>query len=277
MSRIAFTAGVVFLAASAVIAQAQEQSASALSIPVAVHFQSECTGFIAESPVPRDLFVLGGADDDSHSVVRQFVEGDSIFISAHGSGNVAVGSEYRVVRPAKELFQTQRYQGQFWTLRKLGKPYEDVAVVRVTHTNPEGAVARVTFSCGTIFAGDTLVPFQPRTIPQYTVSARLDPFMPLDNNKQHGRIVASRNNQGFLGAQTVVYLNLGGGEGAQPGKRYRIYKVLPSHPIGTLTSLPTPPETIGEAVVLSVQSKSCVAMVVASYREVSTGDFVEAE
>ena len=36
-------------------------------------------------------------------------------------------------------------------------------------------------------------------------------------------------------------------------------------------------ETIGEAVVLSVNSKSSVALVVSSYREIAAGDHIEAE
>ena len=200
MRRIAFTLAVVFLAVSAVTAQAQETGPAASSIPVATRSQADCTGFIANPPVPRDVFVLGGADDDFHSVVRQFVEGDSIFISHHEGGDIAVGAEYSVVRPAKELFRTMRYQGERWDISKLGTPYEDVAKVRVTHVNPEGAVAKVTFSCGSIVPGDTLVPFQPRAIPEYTVSQPLDHFMPLDSNKQHGRITASRNNYGYFGA-----------------------------------------------------------------------------
>lgn len=277
MRRITFTLAVVFLAVSAVTIQAQEAGPVSPSIPVANRSQADCTGFIASPAVPRDVFVLGGADDDFHSLARLFVEGDSIFISQHKDGDIAVGAEYSVVRPAHELFRTMRYQGERWDIRKLGIPYEDVAKVRVTHVSPTGTVARVTFSCGAIVTGDTLVPFQPRAIPEYTVSKPLDHFVPLDSNKQHGRITASRNNYGFLGDGTVVYLNLGESEGAKAGQRYRIYKVLPPHPTGSLTSQQTPPETIGEAVVLSVQGKSCVAMVVSSYREIATGDYVEAE
>jgi len=268
----------VFLAVSAVTAQAQETgAASPVSIPAAVRSQADCTGFIASPSVPRDLFIVGGADDDFHSVVRQFVAGESVFISQPKGGQIAVGAEYSVVRPANELFITMRYQGERWDLRKLGQPYEDVAKVVVTHVNPEGAVAKVAFSCGTIFPGDTLVPFQPRPIPQYTISKPLDHFAPLVQNKAHGRITASHNNFGFLGQGTVVYLNLGEKDGAQPGQRFRIYKVLPRHTTGFLSSHPTPPETIGEAVVLSVQGKSCAAIVVASYREISSGDYVERE
>ena len=277
MRRITFSIGVVLLAVSAVGVQAQESGPASASIPVAVRSQADCTGFIAKPVVPHDMFVVGGADDDSHSVVRQFVEGDSIFISQHKDENIAVGAEYSVVRPANELFLTMRYQGERWDIRKLGKPYEDVGRVKVTHVNSEGTVAKIAFSCGPIVTGDTLVPFQPRAIPEYTVSKPLDHFAPLDSNKQHGRITASRNNFGFLGDETVVYLNLGENEGTKPGQRFRIYKVLPPHATGVLTSQRTPEETIGEAVVLSVQSKLCVAMVVSSYREISSGDYVEAE
>ncbi|MDR3676045.1 MAG: hypothetical protein P4N24_11195 [Acidobacteriota bacterium] len=278
MRKISFVLVLVFLAASAVIAQAQEPgSASQLSVPAAVRSQAECTGFIVNPPVPRDLFVVGGADDDFHSPARQFVQGESIFISQHKGGDIAVGSEYNVVRPAGELFLTRRYQGQGREVGKLGKPYEDVGIVKVTHTNKEGAVARVTLSCGPISPGDILVPYQARAIPEYTLSPPLDHFAPLDSNKKQGRITASHNNYGFLGRETVVYLNVGENEGAKPGQRYRIYKVLPPHTTGFLTEERTPPETIGEAVVLSVKSKSCVAMVISSYREISTGDFVEAE
>ena len=151
MRRIAFTLAVVFLFVSALTAQAQEtKPASPVSVAAASLTQAQCTGFIAETPVPRDLVVVGGGDDDFHSVVRQFVKGESVFISPRKGGDIKVGAEYNVVRPAKELFQTTRYQGQGWDMRKLGKPYEDVAIVKVTHVNPQGAVAEVAFSCGPI-------------------------------------------------------------------------------------------------------------------------------
>jgi len=274
--RIAFTIAVVLLAASAVTAQ-ETGAASSVSIPVAVRSQADCTGFIASPSVPRDLFVVGGADDDFHSVVRQFVAGESVFISQPKGGGIAVGAEYSVVRPAEELFITMHYQGERSGIGKLGKPYEDVAKVVVTHVNPEGAVAKIAFSCGSIVPGDTLVPFQPRPIPQYTITKPLDHFAPLVQDKPHGRITASHNNFGYLGQGTVVYLNLGEKDGTSVGQRFRIYKVLPRHPTGFLSSQPTPPETIGEAVVLSVQGKSSTAMVVASYREISSGDYVERE
>lgn len=277
MHRIASTLAVVFLAVSALIAQDQGPGRVLTSVPVAVRSQAYCSGFIASPRVPRDLFVVGGADDDFHSVVRQFVQGESIYLSQSKGASVAVGNDYSVVRPADEMFLTMRYQGERGEIRKSGTPYEDVAQVKVTHVSPEGIVAKVTFSCGPIVPGDTLVPFQPRPDPTYTISPPLDHFIPMDKSKEHGRITATDNNFGFLGRETVVYLNLGEKEGTQPGNRFRIYKILPGHTSGVLASERTPPEIIGEAVVLSVQSKSSVAMVVSSYREISSGDYVEKE
>jgi hypothetical protein len=204
------------------------------------------------------------------------VQGDSIYISQHKGGEIAVGAEYRVVRPALELFRTMHYQGQGRELRKLGKPYEDIAKVKVTHVNPEGVVAKVVFSCEPIVPGDALVPFQPRAVPEYTVTKPLDHFIPLDKYKVYGRITASHDNFGYLGRETVVYVDFGETQGTLPGRRLRI-KVLPPEVTGFMTSQRTPPETIGEAIVLSVESKSCVAIVVSSYREISAGDYVELE
>jgi hypothetical protein len=152
-----------------------------------------------------------------------------------------------------------------------------VARVKVTHVNPEGVVAKVTFSCEPIIPGDTLVPYQPRPIPEYTLSKPLDHFAPLDQNKPHGRVAASHNNFGYLGREAVVYVDLGERDGTLPGRRLRIYKVLAPEATGAMSRHRTPPETVGEAVVLSVQSNSCVAMVVSSYREIAAGDYVEAE
>lgn len=277
MRRMTLTIAVVFLAVYAVPAQAQEAVLPSSPVPVAVRSQADCTGFIASPAVPRDVFVMGGADDDFHSEVRQFVQGESIYISQHQGGSFALGAEYSVIRSAAEVFRTMRYQGEREEIRALGTPYEDVGQVRVTHMNAEGAVAKVTFSCGPILPGDTLVPFQPRPIPTYTVSPPLDHFLPIDKDKTHGRIAASHNNFGSLGRGNVVYLNVGEKEGTQPGQRFRIYKILPAFPTGLLAKQPTLPEIIGEAVVLSVQSKSCVAMIVSSYREIAAGDYVEKE
>jgi hypothetical protein len=151
-------------------------------------------------------------------------------------------------------------------IKKSGKPYENVGRVKVIPLNSGavvgevdsvsgnvslrraeagGVVAKVTFSCGGILPGDILVPFHPAAIPEYTISSPLDTYAPLDSTKLRGRITASHNNLGFLGAETIIYLNLGEKAGARLGQRFRIYKTLPPHSTGLLTKEPVPPETVG--------------------------------
>jgi len=280
-------------------APAQQPRPASSSLPVANHSQADCSGFISENTIPRNLVVVGGDDDSFRSAVRQWVEGDSVFIGQRKGADIAVGSEYSVVRPADDLFLAMHYPEERAGIRKSGKPYENIGRVKVIpleagmmvgevasasgnvklhHVEPASAVAKVTFSCGSIVPGDLLIPYQPSPIPEYTVSKPLDPFVPLDSNKQHGRITATHNNSGFVGDETIVYLNLGEKDGAKPGERFRIYKRPPPQPGYAIFITQTEPtETIGEAVVISVQPKSCTAMVVSSYRAVAAGDYVEAE
>jgi hypothetical protein len=258
----------------------QTQPATIRSIPAASRSQADCTGFFA-APSLSDQFVVGGGDDDFHSVVREFVAGKSVYLASRDNTGFSVGSVYSVVRKAKDIFLTRRYTGQGEALQKLGTPYEDAGRVRITHVNPSGAVAKVEFSGGPRIPCDIVIPYERRSIPYYAVSPPLDHFMPLDERKKHGVITAAINNCGYFGKDTAVYLNLGEGDGAKPGQRFRVYKVLPPHPVGWGGSRgevrEVPPEIVGEAVVLSVQAKSCVAILVQTYREISAGDSVEAE
>lgn len=270
MHRIIIGSAVMFLAASAVTARAQStQPTSPSTAPAASHSQADCGGFISGSAVSRDLFVVGGEDDDTHSVVRQFHTGNSVYLASRGKQEYAVGTEYSVIRPAKNIFGTVRYSGQTGEINRLGTPFEDVGRVRVTHVSSEGTVAQVTFACMPVAFGDILVPYSPRPIPQYTLNPRVDKFTPTDEKKTHGFIVAATNNYGVVGKGNIVYLNVGESSGIAPGSRMRIYKELPQASI--------PPETLGEAIVLSVHEYSCVAIIVDSFREISAGDRVEEE
>jgi hypothetical protein len=281
-----------FLVQSAASIKAQDPSASTtqstptaiastsvgpISAPAATYSQAYCAGFISESTVPRNITVVGGSDDDFHSVIRQSVKGESVYLAVHNGSNLAVGTVFSVVRPADNIFQTIRYQGENWEIRKLGTPYSDVAQVTITHATPKSVVAKVSFSCEAVVPGDILVPFQPRIIPEYTTSTRLDSFAPPEQGKRHGHITASNNNFGYIGRGDVIYLNLGNEKGVQAGARFRIFNIVDAPASSAPAHDATPPEAIGEAVVLSVRPKSCVAIIVGSYREISAGNYVEEE
>lgn len=253
-----------------------QQTPAATALPAATLSQADCTGFISASKVPADINVLSGEDNDLESSTRQYTEGDSIYLSGRGNPRFAVGQQFSLVRPAKELFRTTRYSGEHWTLRKLGNPYEDAGRVLVTHVTPQGAVAEVKFACGPIYPGDIALPYQPRIVPDY-VPTKLDRFA-LSNGKIQGAIVAARNNYASLANGDVVYLDFGEKNGAKAGQLYRVFYLPPCPgPWAINAPPPMPRETVAEIVVLSTQERSAVGIIVNSGRDVYVGYGVELE
>jgi len=254
-----------------------QQTPSASPIPAATPSQANCTGFITTN-VPTDVIVIDGANNDLEEAYRQFGMHDSIYLQNRRNGNFSVGEEYSIVRLAKIPFRTTRYEGEQWAIHKLGEPYEDVGRAKVTVVTPKGAVAEVTFACGPISRGDIALPYQPRTIPEYTPT-ELDRF-PLPNDKIHGTIKAAQNNFASVGIGDIVYLDIGLKQGAQVGQRYRVYYVPAAAALGHHTLLgypPMPRETVGEIVVLSAQERSAAAIIVSSVRDINVGYGVELE
>lgn len=267
-------AGVLFLAAAAA-AQAQETpAASPPTIPAASRSAADCTGFITDARVPADSYVSGGADNFFHSSVRQYATGDSIFLRVTGTTPLTPGAEYALLRQAKSLFATSRYQGELRAVGQAGTPYEDVGRVKITRVTKEGAVAEVTFTCGPVYPGDLAEPYQPRPIPEYTPSTQFDRSVPANGNRV-GVIIAAKNNAATIGTGDIAYLNLGVKDGVKPGQRFRVIgnsvaKEYRGYPV-------TPRESLGELVILSTQEKSSVGIIVNSTREVFLGLGVELE
>ena len=271
MSLRTLSVAVAGLILPAAVALGQEV---ATPIPAATRSQADCTGFITKSPVSTDMTVLNGADNDLASRIRQYTPRESIYLRSRSKSNFSVGEEFSLIRPAKAVFRTTRYNGEHWSIHALGKPFEDVGKVTVTHVTPEGAVAEVNFACGPIYGGDIAVPYQPRPIPMY-VPAELDRFA-LPNGRKVGVIAAARSNSASLMAGDIVYLNLGEKDGAQPGQRYRVYYIQHRATL-SLGSPPNPRETVGEVIILSTQEKSSAAIIISCKRDVDVGYGVELE
>lgn len=257
---------------------AQEpQAAQGPTIPAATQTEMDCSGFIAGSPVPTDRYLFDGADNDLRSPVHQFATGDFVYLRGRTGDSFAVGSEYSLVRSAKELMRTKWYEGQGGSVRSLGSPYEDLGRVKVVSVTPQGAIAEVTLSCSPIVPGDIALPYQARPIPQYTPTAHLDRFA-LPNGKLVGAITAGGNNMGALGVGKIVYVNLGQEDGVSPGQRFRIFRIFREQTGEGFWAYPeTPRETTGELIILSTQARSSVAMVISSVREITLGDGIELE
>lgn len=272
-------------------APAQPQAAPAGAIAAATRSEVECSGFITATPVPSDVYVFDGADNDFRSPYRQYVTRDFVYLRTQ-KGSAAVGSEYRLVRQATAstigsggsqlpLFgRATWYSAQERSISSLGQAYEDVGRVKVIAVAPEGAVAEVTFACGLVAPDDLAIPYQAREIPTYDPSLKVDRFAPMKEGRKPGEIVAAAGNAGALGNGSLAYVSLGEGDGARPGQRYRILHADRDFVGGSWLSKPyqaPPAETVGELVILFAQERSSVGIVISNVREISLGDAVAPE
>jgi hypothetical protein len=269
------------------LAQTPEASADATqSIPAASLSEIECSGFIAGSAAPAESYVFDGADNDFRQYFRQFTEGDFVYLQSGGSA--AVGTEYRLVRPATgsavggeqlPIFgRATWYPGQNRYISSLGHAYEDVGRVKVVAVTSQGSVAQVTFSCAPAAPNDLAIPFRAREIPGYNPSLTVDRFAAVGEGKRHGSIVASSANEGALRNGSIAYVDLGEPDGAKAGQRYRIFHSDREVLSGAFRFYKTPPiETVGELVILFTEERSSVGVVISTFRDVSLGDGIAPE
>lgn len=257
---------------------AQEAAETQLApIPAATRSEMDCSGFIAGTPVSTDMFILDGADNDFREPLHQFGTGAFVYLKSGSGATYSVGTEYSVVRSAKELLRIKWYPGQGGSVRSLGRAYEDVGRVKVLTNTALGSVAEVTFACGPIRPGDILVPYVQRPIPAYAPTTHWDRFAE-PSGTLVGAITAAGNNGGVLGTGRIAYINLGQEDGVSAGQRFRIFRIFREKVSEGFKAFPeTPRETIGELVILSTDARASVAMVVNSLREITLGDGIELE
>ncbi len=268
----------VFLLLAVTGGLAQEAATESVgALPAATETEMNCSGFISGTPVSTDRYVFDGADNDFRAPLRLFQPGDFVYMRSRTGVNFAVGTEFSVVRSANELMRIKWYDAQAGSVRSLGFAYEDVGRVKIVNVTPHGAIAEVTFECTAIRPSDIAVPYQPRTIPQYTPSGKPDQFT-FPNGKLVGAITAGVDNAAYLGARSRAYINVGQSDGVSPGQRFRIFHIIRDNLSLGFRTMPEPPrEIIGELVVLATYEKSSVAIVTHSAREIFLGDGIELE
>lgn len=277
MKRKDLSLPLAFVILTAIPAWAQESTTTqAAPAPVVTQGVSECTGFVSKTRLSGDLFVFDGADNDNNQPLRQWVAGDYVYLHIKGGAAPAVGAEYRLVRPGNEYFRTQWYPWQWRAISATGQLYQDAGRVRITKVTPQGAIAEIVFSCGPVYLRDLAIPFEPRPIPEYVQTTGIERF-PQPTGKLIGRITAVESAEQYSGTGDIVYLNVGQADGAKSGQRYRVFCILRDRGEGIAIRKEPPRETIGEAIILTTDQKSSVAIVVSSLREITVGFGVELE
>src|SRR4029077_3011929 len=94
-----------------------------------------CAGFISKQE-SKGKFVAGGIESPFTTL---FANGDVIYL--HGKGYEA-GQQYTIIREVKDPNRYELFPGQFAAMRAAGRPYEEVARVRVIDSRTRMAIAR---------------------------------------------------------------------------------------------------------------------------------------
>ncbi len=180
-----------------------------------------CAGYIGEA-APEDLQIVGS---EKEAYVREFSQGDLVYINRGRDANLQTGAEYQIVRNIGPVYDLADRR------RKLGTLVQELGVLRITEVRDTSATGEITLICtGTVNLGDVLIPYERRPIP----TAR--PYRPLSvvgapTGRATGQILAGQLGREQLARNDVVYINLGADNGLKVGDYLTVYRPLASDPI----------------------------------------------
>lgn len=259
-----------------------------------------CAGFLRKAE-PKSNFVTGGSESPFNT---NFASGEAIYL--HGKG-YEVGQQYTIIRELRDPNRYELYPGQFAAIKAAGRPYEELARVRIIDTRPHMAIARIEFSCDSIAPGDLAVPYEEKKLVNFHPPVRFDRFA-LANGQASGRILMAKDFDTELGTGGTVYVNIGSNQGLKVGDFLRAERLGTAVTHDAVDSLsfkansyemtqndppmmnPTkldrghgpvihtddmPRRGVGEIVILGTTPTTATGMIVFSLEPVHVGDTVE--
>jgi hypothetical protein len=220
---VAFPVGLALAAAVAIGGFAHAQNPAETTVPRLVMSEAmrACAGYIGE-PVPEDLQIVGS---EKEAYVREFSQGDLVYINRGRDANLQTGAEYQIVRNIGPVYDPADRR------RKLGTLVQELGILRITEVRDTSATGEITLICtGTVNLGDALIPYERRPIPT------IRPYRPLSivgapTGRATGQILAGQLGREQLVRNDVVYINLGADNGIKVGDYLTIYRPLASEPI----------------------------------------------
>jgi hypothetical protein len=252
-----------------------------------------CSGIVTSEPVPADTYVITG-EESYYRIV--YIQGRLVFINKGASQGVKVGDEFEVIRPTPvDNLQFEWFRPQKQLLRAMGTTYEDEAKLRVVNVQPNVSTAEIVFGCGYVQRADIVQRFAPRPAPMLKSEENFDMFAP-PSGKSKAMIVTTRYFGQVASEGTIVYVNLGSGQGVKVGDYFRVFRFQGNsseteyqtprvaYQIFGFGSTPRPyagPElprdVLGEGVVVRVAKNAASVLITLAKREMYPGDYVELE
>ena len=260
--------------ASATTEQASENTAlptvsvapAAAPIPLGTEADLYCYGYIGDpkEPLPNRITSFEDVEMTYHPLVLEQTDGvshgDLVFVDGGSATGVVPGETYLVVSPG-DLITHPR------TGAVIGRQYDYVGQVRILCGDDTHSRAIVTQSCRNISRGDRLKPMPQLPIPIARVPD-VPAFCDPPSGRTNGYIVQSQGFQLIVGVGELIQINLGRDDQLQPGDFLTVYRESPEPG--------QPRQVLGEIGILTTESHTSTARVVAMRRSMEVGDHVEA-
>jgi LysM repeat protein len=197
------------------------------------------------------------SEDDRLLVAQE----DQLAIGLDAGHRAGVGDKLAVIRPGIRVVDSR-------AKRSLGRILYTLGVIEVTGVRDRTLKGRVIYGCEAINPGDRVAPFVQAAFPE-------DKIAQPTTRSIEGVILESASLADMLGQQHLVFLDVGRGQGIDPGDVFAIYR--PNPPAVSPASgqeFQIPADRLGEAVVLRVTEGTATAVLTASAKEIQRGDRV---
>jgi hypothetical protein len=251
-----------------------------------------CSGFVKDTKLPNDLYVISG-EQAGYKIV--FSQRENVYINRGSDNGVRVGDVFMVVRHTEDPGRIEWFKGQDKITNAMGVLYSDIGQIKVVNVQPKTSIAQVTFSCTDMNRGDIVRPYEDRPVPPYKEPGTFDHFAPV-SGKPVGTVVNSAAFQQSVGQGETIYVNLGAAQGVKVGDYLRLFRHQ-GKDVGTIPqtknyvyelygfgSTPVkydwkdlPREVLGEGIVLNASRNAATVFITYSSAEVYPGDNVEIE
>src|SRR6266404_361869 len=179
-----------------------------------------CSGFVKDTKLPDDLYVISG-EQAGYKVV--FSQGENVYINRGSDNGVRVGDRFMVMRHVEDPARVEWFKGQTKVTNAMGVLYADLGQLRVVSVLQKTSIAEVVFSCRAMERGDIVRPFEERPAPPYKEVGAFDHFAPV-SGKPVGTLVNSASFQQSEGQGSTIYVNLGAAQGVKVGDYMRLFR-----------------------------------------------------